>query len=214
MSSVTAVKELAARKAYQNIKQGPFESLAQYSERFRDTYWGYKATGTAVCPIDVEESEQALDFFHGLDPARYGAFKTSMLNGWPTKAFAPPQTINEIYRIARMWVRPAPKPDGGTASSYVTIEEEAKNKGKLAKKAKEEKKKQAQQLAAAMATAGESVGLGKVTSGEATKMPKDLSHIQCFRCNEFGHYSTSKECPLHESKKKDHDAQANGTWGQ
>jgi hypothetical protein len=67
VSSVTAVKELAARKAYQNIKQGPFDSLAQYSERFRDTYHGYKATGTATRPIDVEESDQALDFFHGLD---------------------------------------------------------------------------------------------------------------------------------------------------
>jgi hypothetical protein len=100
VSSVTAVKELAARKAYQNIKQGPFESLAQFSERFRDTYRGYKATGTAARPIDMEESEQDLDFFHGLDPARYGAFNTSMLNGWATKAFAPPQTINKIYRIA------------------------------------------------------------------------------------------------------------------
>jgi hypothetical protein len=95
-------------------------------------------------------------------------------------------------------------------SSYVTIEEEAKNKGKLAKKAKEEKKKQAQQLAAAMATAGESTGSGK----EATKTPKDLSHIKCFRCDQYGHYSTSKDCPLHESKKKEQDAQANGTWGQ
>jgi hypothetical protein len=122
VSSITAVKELAA------IKQGPFESLAQYSERFRDTYRGYKATGTALRPIDIEESDQALDFFHGLDPARYRAFKTSMLNGWATKAFAPPQTVNKIYRIAGTWVRPAPKPDGGTAASYVTIEEEAKNK--------------------------------------------------------------------------------------
>jgi hypothetical protein len=90
VSSVTAVKELAARKAYQSIKQGPFESLAQYSERFRDTYHGYKATETAARPIDIEEGEQALDFFHGLYPARYGAFKTSMLNGWVTKAFNPP----------------------------------------------------------------------------------------------------------------------------
>jgi hypothetical protein len=65
-----------------------------------------------------------------------------------------------------------------------------------------------------MATAGESAGSGKATNGEAMKMPKDLSHIQCFRCNEFGHYSTSKDCPLHESKKKDQEAQANGTWGQ
>jgi hypothetical protein len=210
VSSITGVKELASRKAYQNIKQGPFESLAQFSERFRDTYRGYKATGTAARPIDVEESEQALDFFYGLDPARYGTFKTSMLNGWATKAFAPPQ----IYRIAGMWVRPAPKPDRGTASSYVTIEEEAKNKGKLIKKAKEEKKKQAQQLAVAMAMAGESAGSGKATNGETTKTPKDLLHKKCFRRSEYGHYSTSKDCPLHESKKKDQDAQANGTWGQ
>jgi hypothetical protein len=99
VSSVTSVKELAARKAYQNIKQGPFESLAQFSERFRDTYRGYKATGTAICPIDVEESEQALDFFHGLDPARYGTFKTSMLNGWATKAFAPPQPSTRYIEL-------------------------------------------------------------------------------------------------------------------
>jgi hypothetical protein len=100
ISNVTAVKELAARKAYQNIKQGSFESLAQYSERFRDTYRGYKATGTASKPIDVLEEEQALDFFHGLDPSRYATFKTSMMNGWATQAFMPPATVNEIYRIA------------------------------------------------------------------------------------------------------------------
>ena len=67
VSNVTAVKELTSRKAYQNIKQGPFESLAQYSERFRDTYRAYKATGTQSRPVDVPENEQALDFFHGLD---------------------------------------------------------------------------------------------------------------------------------------------------
>ncbi len=45
-SNVNAVKDLAARKAYQNIKQGSFKTLAQYSVRFRDTYRAYKATGT------------------------------------------------------------------------------------------------------------------------------------------------------------------------
>ncbi len=91
-------------------------------------------------PIDVEESDQALDFFHGLDPARYGAFKTNMLNGWATKAFAPPQTVNEIYRIAGTWVRPAPKPDRGTAASYVTIEEEAKIKQNLPRRQKRKRR--------------------------------------------------------------------------
>jgi hypothetical protein len=34
VSSVNGVKELAARKTYQMIKQGAFEMLAQYTERF------------------------------------------------------------------------------------------------------------------------------------------------------------------------------------
>jgi hypothetical protein len=138
---VTAVKELTARKAYQNIKQGPFEALAQYSERFRDTYWAYKATGTQSRPVDVPENEQALDFFHGLDQGRYATFKTSMLNGWAMKAFDPPQTVNDIYRIAGTWVRPSSKPDGGTAATYVTIEEEAKRRVKQEKKIKQKKEK-------------------------------------------------------------------------
>jgi hypothetical protein len=118
VSNVTAVKELAARKAYQSIKQGSFESLAQYSERFRDTYRGYKATGTTIKPIDVSEEEQALDFFHGLDPLRYATFKTSMMNGWATQAFKPPATVNKIYRITGTWVKPTTKPDGGTAATH------------------------------------------------------------------------------------------------
>jgi len=38
VTSIDAVKELVARKAYQLIRQGSFETLAQYSERFRETY--------------------------------------------------------------------------------------------------------------------------------------------------------------------------------
>jgi hypothetical protein len=89
VSNVDAVKELTARKSYQNIKQGSFKMLAQYSARFRDTYKSYKATGMVERPADVAEKEQVLDFFHGLDQGRYATFKTSMLNGWATKAFGP-----------------------------------------------------------------------------------------------------------------------------
>jgi hypothetical protein len=122
-SNIDAVKDLAARKAYQSIKQGSFETLAQYSIRFRDTYKAYKATvtvecpvnipeeeqaldffHTVECPVNIPEEEQALDFFHGLDQGRYASFKTSMLNGWATKAFDPPGTTNDIYRIAGAWV--------------------------------------------------------------------------------------------------------------
>jgi hypothetical protein len=125
-SNVDAVNDLAARIAYQSIKQGSFETLAQYSVRFRDTYKAYKATATAERPVNVPEEDQALDFFHGLDQGRYASFKTSMLNGWATKAFDPPGTTNDIYRIVGAWVKPAAKIDGGTAATFVMIEEEAR----------------------------------------------------------------------------------------
>jgi hypothetical protein len=52
---------MAARKAYQNIKQGSFESLAQYSERFRETYRAFQ--DSSVNKLPVEEADQAMDFF-------------------------------------------------------------------------------------------------------------------------------------------------------
>jgi len=71
VSNVTAVQELTARKAYQNIKQGAYETLAKYSERFQEVYKGYKEAATTANPVNISESEQAMDFFHGLDSGRW-----------------------------------------------------------------------------------------------------------------------------------------------
>jgi hypothetical protein len=185
VSNVTAVQELTARKAYQNIKQGAFETLAQYSERFRETYKGYKETGTTSASVDIKENIQAMDFFHGLDQGHYGAFKSSKINGWSTKAFDPPATVNDIYRVAATWVRPTSRIEGGTAASFMANEDEATQKAHQRKANKEKAKK-----AARKAVAG---------GGDGQKKQKDLSHIQCFNCKEYGHYATSPECP----KKKE-----------
>jgi len=49
-----------------------------------------------------------------------------MINGWSTTAFDPPTTVNKIYRVAATWVKPTSRIEGGTAASFVTIEEDAK----------------------------------------------------------------------------------------
>jgi len=125
MSNVSQVKKLMARKAYQQIKQGPFESLAQFRERFKETYCSYKNTLMSANPINIEEKEQATVFFHALDAGRYGTFKTIMLN-WAAGAFNPPDMVNKIYRTAGSWVKPVPQGEGGTVVSYVTIEKRSK----------------------------------------------------------------------------------------
>jgi hypothetical protein len=104
-SHVTEVMELTARKAYQGIKMGTFETLTMYSERFHETYRAYKATASATNPVDVKDEVQAMDFFHGLDNQCYAAFKMSMMKGWATTTVKPPKTTNEVYRLAGSWIK-------------------------------------------------------------------------------------------------------------
>ncbi len=87
-------------------------------------------TGTKEHPIDIPKKEQALDFFPRLDQGKYAMFKTSMLNRGATKAFDPPETFNDVFRIAGNWVKPKSRLEGGTAASYVTTEEDEKLKKK------------------------------------------------------------------------------------
>jgi len=101
----------------------------------------YKATATEERPVDVAEQDQALDFFHGLDQGRYAQLKTSMLNGWATKAFHPPNTPNDIYSIAGAWVKLTSRIEGGTAATFVTIEEEARINKKCMDRTKGKKRK-------------------------------------------------------------------------
>jgi hypothetical protein len=191
VSNVSQVKELTARKAYQQIKQGPFKSLAQFSERFWELP-DLQEYFNVDNPVNIEEKEQAMDFFHALDVGRYGTFKTSMFNGWAAGAFDPPNTVNKIYRMAGSWVKPVPRSEGGTAVSYVTLEEGAKQAA--AKKKQENQKKQRQAAAAAAA-------LSAGTSDDAEKKPppKDRSNYRCWSCNEFGHLANWKQCPYKAS---------------
>jgi hypothetical protein len=205
-SHVTEVMELTARKVYQGIRMGTFETLAMYSERFHETYRAYKATDSATNPVDVKDEVQAMDFFHGLDNQRYAAFKTSMMNGWATTAVKAPKTPNEVYHLAGSWIKQPTSTESGYAATFVTIEEDARRTNKKRNPGKGEPKPQG---------GGNTDDSGSSSTGE--KEQKDLSHIQCFKCKEYGHYSTSKLCPMNKKKQGVENSQdratfANATW--
>jgi hypothetical protein len=185
---------------------GTFETLAMYSERFHETYRAYKATVSATNPIDVKDEVQAMDFFHGLDNQRYATFKTSMMNGWATTAVKAPKTPNEVYRLAGSWIKQPTRTESGYAAMFVTIEEDARRTNKKRNPGKGKPKPQG---------GGNTDDSGSSSTSE--KEQKDLSHIQCFKCKEYGHYSTSKLCPMNKKKQTSENSKekasfANATW--
>jgi len=150
---------------------------------------------------------QAMDFFHGLDNQRYATFKTSMMNGWATTAVKAPKTPNEVYHLARSWIKQPTRTESGYAATFVTIEEDARrtNKKRNPGKGKPNPK----------GGGGNADYSG--SSSNRKKETKDLSHIQCFKCKEYGHYSTSKLCPMNKKNQVAESSQdratfANATW--
>jgi len=68
-----------------------------------------------------------MDFFHGLDDTKYMEFKQNMKSGWALQSIQPPKTVNKIYRLAGMWVKPKSRSETGVAATYHTI---ARKQGK------------------------------------------------------------------------------------
>jgi hypothetical protein len=141
-----------------------------------------------------------MDFFHGLGQGRYAVFKTKMLNGWAAGAFEPPDTVNKIFRLAGSWVKSVAKGEGGTAVSYVTLEDDAKKNNKRKQDAKRKHQK----------TGGDKKEVDTDAEGD-NKTPKDRSNYKCWSCNEFGHLANSKLCPNYKAKKVANEAAVNGT---
>jgi hypothetical protein len=77
LSKIPEVLKRAARKEYQACRQGGYESLITYRERFDAAAKSYKDQKNA----DMSDLDIAMDFFDGLDPARYSQFKTDIQNG-------------------------------------------------------------------------------------------------------------------------------------
>ncbi len=63
----------------------------------------------------------AMDFFHGLDSARYAGFKTEILNGLTAKSITQPANLDAMYLLANQWVKPVTRGNTmGFASTFHT----------------------------------------------------------------------------------------------
>jgi hypothetical protein len=76
ISKVTDVVKRSARKEYLQTRQGGYESLISYRERFDAALKAY----ADQLNLKMDEADIAMDFFDGLDNGRYAQFKTDIHN--------------------------------------------------------------------------------------------------------------------------------------
>jgi len=139
ISKVEEVTKLAARTTYNSIRQGPYESIIAFKERFNSAHESYVAQDNPK----HEDKDSAMDFFRALDNARYGTFKTDLMNSMTSKSVEAPENLNAMYVIALQWLNPSTKPyPNGFATTFATaLDIQDKPKGNRDRKGKKEKRK-------------------------------------------------------------------------
>jgi hypothetical protein len=89
-SEVGQIVKLSTRQLYCSMRQGSFESIISYKERFNSALAAYKDQGNP----NMQDEDIALDFFSGLDNARYADIKADFLNGLTGGAIEAPECFN------------------------------------------------------------------------------------------------------------------------
>ncbi len=175
ISRIAAVIKKLARKEYQLMHQGPYESIITYKEHFDIALKAYQEQeNTELLQPDI-----AKDFFDGLDNGRYAEFKKSISNGMMAGSVTQPATLNEMYLLVNQWLKTTGASQSGLASTFVT-KLDMPDGGKARKNQDKNKK-------------------SKEKDAEATSKPKrDLSKIKCFNCGKLGHIAPN--CPEKEEK--------------
>ena len=93
----------------------------------------------------MSDKDVAMDFFRGLDNARYAGFKKDILNNLTSKAIEQPKNLNEMYLLANQWLTTTTKKHpSGLATTFTTTcdRQETPKPNKNNKRQQRDKKKE------------------------------------------------------------------------
>ena len=95
LSKIPEVLKLAARNEYKACRQGGYESLITYHERFDAATKSYNDQKNAP----MMDQDVAMDFWNGLDPARYSQFKTAIQYGMTAGSIKAEKALKEVNKV-------------------------------------------------------------------------------------------------------------------
>jgi hypothetical protein len=199
ISKVPTVTKMSTRTTYQQMMQGPYESIILYKERFTNALKAYvDQKNPEMGDIDI-----AMDFFRGLDNGRYAGFKTEILNGLTAaKLITQPVNLNAMYLLANQWVKPVAR---GSAAGYANTFHTTLDKTDRCGNPPEGGGRQRE---------------GKIKGGKQQQITAKTGNnnkkddIECFACGEIGHYTN--KCPHRKKPDESEDEgatrNAHVTW--
>ena len=201
LSKIPEVLKQAARKEYQSCRQEGCESLITYRECFDAAAKSCKDQHNAV----MSDLDIAMDFFKGLDPARYSQFKTDIQNGITAgtiQAVTTLEEVNKVYELAANWIKMQHVQRQGILATYVTTHLD-----------KVEKKPRAEKSCTALATQEQQPK--QTEKNETNEKNGKKKDVTCYNCQKKGHYAN--KCP--EKKKETENEEEsdmihtlNATW--
>lgn len=196
-SKITAYVKKAARDEYHSIKQGPFESIVIYKQRFDAGWEAYRDLDNP--PMD--ESDVAMDFMDGLDDARYADFKVGLTNDISRGAISLPTTVNEMYVLASRHLVVNKRAGGSSVgASFMTADRVKPTAKPQGPKGGTASRKSDTPPGSATPTS-ESATPAVANATEPAKVshrngPPDKRNLRCLSCNQKGHFA--RECPNRE----------------
>jgi len=206
VSKVPAIMKKDARDVYNDCKQGGFESLVTYRERFDAAHKSQEDAGNAA----ISAADQAMDFFSGLDPVRYAEFRTTINNQMELNPLITLPTVNRVYELAGKWVKAVPVHGRqGNATTYVTtnLDYVPPPTPQAEKPQPDPEPKAVDVLATAEAARASAIKPGK----------RDIKDVDCFKCGLKGHYAN--KCPNKKKQSEEETIDAedeihtlNATW--
>jgi hypothetical protein len=95
LSTVLAVQKLAARQHFNTIRQGPYEKLVTYKERWDEALDNYQHFEN----VDIPAADLAMDFLASLCSVRYGEYRTDLENDVNKGTMEMPATVSDMYQL-------------------------------------------------------------------------------------------------------------------
>jgi hypothetical protein len=100
VTSIGIMRAAEARTAYQQLQQGYSEHLATFHDREAFVYGGMISCGGA----ELDAHTRVMDYLRALDNAKFGEFKTMIVNGLVTQTMATPDSVNDLFALATNFV--------------------------------------------------------------------------------------------------------------